>query len=163
MTLKHPPSEGKFDTFPKLLLQNIQQFGDKTAMREKALGIWQSWTWAEAGEEIFTLAAGLSKLGFETNDKIAIIGDNRPHLYWSMIAGQALGGIPVPMYQDSVAEEIKFVLSHAEARFAIVEDQEQVDKLLEVKTSLSKLETIIFTDPRGMRTYKQPYLVSLRK
>src|ERR1700739_2638076 len=97
-------------------------------------------------------------MGFERGDKLAIIGDNRPRLYWAIAATQALGGVPVPIYQDSIAEEMAFVLDHAEVRFAIAEDQEQVDKLLAIRERCPRLEEIIFSDPRGMRHYDQPFL-----
>src|SRR5439155_792729 len=99
------------------------------------------------------------ELGFRRGDKLAIIGDNRPRLYWAIAATQALGGVPVPMYQDSIAEEMAFVLDHAEVRFAVAEDQEQVDKLLAVKERVPLLETVIFSDSRGMRHYDQPFLL----
>ena len=102
-------------------------------MREKALGIWQTWTWRQMYDEVRALAGGLAAMGLARGDKVAIIGDNRPHLYWTMTATQCLGGVPVPLYQDAVAEEMQFVLEHAETRFAVVEDQEQVDKLLAVQ------------------------------
>ena len=106
------------------------------------------------------LAFGLAALGFERGDKLAIIGRNRPRLYGSMCAAQALGGVPVPMYQDSVAKELQFVVDHAGARFAIAEDQEQVDKLLEIKDHCPSLEVILYDDSRGMRHYDQPFLHS---
>ena len=127
-------------------------------MREKDLGIWQSWTWAEAAEQVRALACGLAALGFKRGDNLAIIGDNRPQLYWAMAAAQCLGGVPVPLYQDSVANEMAYILDNADVRFAVVEDQEQVDKLLEIKDRLPKLDTIIYEDPRGMRHYGQPFL-----
>jgi len=102
-------------------------------MREKDYGIWQSWTWREVASEVRALACGLAALGFKPDDKLAIIGDNRPQLYWAMVAAQTVGGVPVPLYQDSVAEEMQYILEHTEAAFALVEDQEQVDKLLEIK------------------------------
>ena len=148
------------DTFPKLLALNARRFADRHAAREKEYGIWQSWTWAELKAEIEGLACGLAALGFSRGDKLAIIGRNRPRLYGSMCAAQALGGVPVPMYQDSVAKELHFVVDHAEARFAVAEDQEQVDKLLEIKDACPSLEVIIYDDPRGMRHYHQPYLHS---
>jgi long-chain acyl-CoA synthetase len=148
------------DTFPKLLLDRASRFRDLHAMREKEFGIWQSWTWHELAEEVGDLAAGLSQVGFQRGDKAAVIGDNRPRLYGAMCSIQALGGIPVPMYQDSVAKELEFVVDHAEVRFAIAENQEQVDKLLELKASCAKLETIVYVDPRGLRHYDQPYLHS---
>ncbi|MCB2101286.1 MAG: AMP-binding protein, partial [Rhodobacterales bacterium] len=146
------------DTFPKLLLRNARIRGERPAMREKDFGIWQTWTWNQVLDEIRALSCGLIELGFQEGDTLAIVGDNRPRLYWSMTATQSLGGIPVPVYQDSVAEEMQFILEHAEARFAVVEDQEQVDKLLEIKDRLPKLEHIIYDDKRGMRHYKQDFL-----
>ncbi len=135
--------------------------GSRPAIREKDFGIWQAWTWAESAKEIRALACGLAAYGFETGDRLAIIGDNRPHLYWAMVAAQFDGGVPVPVYQDSVAEEMQFVLEHADARFALAEDQEQVDKLLEIKDRCPKLELIIYKDSRGMRAYDQPFIHSL--
>ena len=146
------------DTFPKLLALNARRFADRHAAREKEYGIWQSWTWSELKAEIEGLACGLAALGFERGDKLAILGSNRPRLYGAMCATQALGGVPVPMYQDSVAKELQFVVEHAEARFAIAEDQEQVDKLLEIKDQCPSLEVIVYDDPRGMRHYDQPFL-----
>jgi long-chain acyl-CoA synthetase len=127
-------------------------------MREKEYGIWQSWSWRELGEQVRALACGLEAVGFRRGDKLAIIGDNRPQLYASMCAAQCLGGIPVPMYQDSVASELQYVLGHAEARFVVAEDQEQVDKILEVKGECPVLEQVVYVDPRGMRGYAQDYL-----
>ncbi len=150
------------DTFPKLLLEHAKQRGDKPAIREKDFGIWQVWTWKQMAMEIRALACGLAEMGFEKGDKLAIIGQNRPQLYWAMAAAQCLGGIPVPLYQDAVAEEMAFVLSNAEIRFVIVEDQEQVDKLLEIKDRCRLLETIIYDDPRGLRHYYHPCLHSLK-
>jgi len=146
------------DTFPKMLLQHARIRPDRPAMREKDYGIWQSWSWAEVKDEIEALAGGLRTLGFARGDRLAIIGDNRPRLYWAIAATQALGGVPVPVYQDSIADEMAYVLDHAEVRFAIVEDQEQVDKLIQVKDRLPLLETIIYSDPRGLRHYQQTYL-----
>jgi long-chain acyl-CoA synthetase len=149
------------DTFPALLEINARQRGNRPAIREKDLGIWQTWTWKEVRDEVRVMAAGFAALGLARGDKLVIIGDNRPQLYWAMVAAQALGAVPVPVYQDAAANEMQFVLEHAEARFAVVEDQEQVDKLLEIKARCPKLEAIIYRDPRGMRHYTQPYLHSL--
>ena len=149
------------DTFPKLLIENARRFGDRPAIREKDLGIWQAWTWQQVHDEIAAMAAGLSQYGFQRGDSLAIVGDNRPQLYWAMPAAQALGGTPVPMYQDAVAEEMQYVLEHAEASFAIVEDQEQTDKLLEVMDRCPKLKEIVYKDQRGMRHYDQPFVRSL--
>jgi long-chain acyl-CoA synthetase len=146
------------DTFPKILLDLARRYGSRPAMREKDLGIWQSWTWGEAKEQIFDFAAGLAALGFRRGDKLGIIGDNRPRLYWAITAAQCLGGVPVPVYQDAVAAEMEFVLDHAEVRFVLAEDQEQVDKLLAVKERLPRLEGIIYDDARGMRHYDKRFL-----
>ena len=151
-------SPADVDTFPKLLALNAHRFADRHAAREKEYGIWQAWTWSALEAEVRGLACGLAALGFERGDKLAILGKNRPRLYGAMCATQALGGVPVPMYQDSVAQELVFVLEHAGARFAIAEDQEQVDKLLEIKEQCPSLEFILYDNPRGMRHYDQPFL-----
>lgn len=148
------------DTFPKLLAHNAVARGDRPAMREKDLGIWQSWSWADVAAEVRALACGLKALGCARGDKVAIIGDNRPRLYWSMVAAQAVGAVPVPMYQDSVADELCYVIEHAEARFAIVEDQEQIDKLLEIKDRCPHLSDMIYDDARGLRDYAEGFLHS---
>ena len=141
------------DTFPKLLLENARRLGDHPAIREKEYGIWQTWSWQEVADEVRSLACGLAARGFKRGDKLGIIGGNRPRLYWGMAAAQCIGGIPVPTYQDAVANEIQYVLDHAEIRFILVEDQEQVDKILEVKDRLPALSEIYYDDERGMRNY----------
>ena len=151
------------DTFPKLLARNAVDRGDRVSIREKAFGIWQSWTWAEVAEEVRMLACGLKALGIKKDDKVIICGDNRPRLYWSMTAVQSVGGIPVPVYQDSVADEMQYIYEHAEARFSIVEDQEQVDKILEIKENLPALEHVIYDDPRGLRNYNQAFLHNFKE
>ena len=143
---------------PALLARNASQYGSSSAYREKEYGIWQSWTWAEAAKEIEALALGLLNLGVNEGDFVAIIGRNRPYLYWSMVAAQSVGAIPVPLYQDSVAEEMEYVLDHCGARFAIVSDQEQVDKVIEVQDRLHQFEHMIYLDPRGLRKYDHAYL-----
>lgn len=148
------------DTFPKYLQENVRVRGARPAMREKNLGIWQQWTWAEMAEEIYALAGGLADLGVQRGDKVAIVGDNRPRLYWSMVAAQCVGGVPVPTYQDSVADEMQYVLEHAETKVTIVENQEQVDKMLEVKGRCPNMSTIVYDDPRGLRDYDQPFVMS---
>ncbi|HLF93804.1 MAG TPA: AMP-binding protein [Planctomycetota bacterium] len=151
------------DTFPKLARVNAERIPRKVAIREKDYGIWQSYTWAEYLEQARLIALGLASLGFDRGDKTAIVGDNRPQLYWSVLATQALGGVPVPLYQDSIEKEMQYVIDHAEAKFAIVEDQEQVDKLLNLKAQCPRLEYIIYDDPRGLRTYTEPFLLSLER
>ena len=120
-------------TFPRLLFHHAQTRPNAPAMREKYLGIWQTWTWLDVAERVRALACGLAALGFKRGDNLAIIGDNRPHLYMMMSAAQCLGGVPVPLYQDAVAAEMLFVLQDAGIRFVVVEDQEQVDKMLEIR------------------------------
>ena len=147
-------------TFPRLLLQHAEDRCDHPALREKDLGIWQTWSWGKSAEEIRALSGGLASLGFKRGDALAIIGENRPRLYWSVTAAQSLGGIPVPLYQDAVAQEMAFVFQNADIAFAIVEDQEQVDKLLEIQTQCPALTHIIYDDARGLRRYGQAGLLS---
>ena len=130
-------------------------------MREKEFGIWQTHSWSVAAATVRAIACGFAVLGMQRGDKIAIIGDNRPQFYWSMLAAQCLGGVPVPVYQDAVAEEMQFVLDHAEVRFAVVENQEQVDKLLSIEDRLPHLGCIIYKDSRGLRQYRHAHLLSL--
>jgi long-chain acyl-CoA synthetase len=140
-------------SLPALLERNVSEFGDKPAYREKEFGIWQCWTWAQAAKEIEALALGLINLGVNEGDFIAIIGGNRPYMYWSMVAAQSVGAIPVPLYQDANAEEMAYVLEHCGARFVIAADQEQVDKVIEVQDQLHQFEHMIYLDPRGLRKY----------
>ena len=151
------------DTFPKLLLQHAKVRADLPAMREKHLGIWQTWTWKEVADEVRALACGLAGAGFKRGEHLAIVGDNRPRLYAAMCAAQCLGGIPVPMYQDAVAAEMAFPIQNAEIAFAVAEDQEQVDKLLEILPNCPALKRIYYDDPRGMRHYAQPQLTAYDK
>jgi long-chain acyl-CoA synthetase len=144
---------GQADTFPKLLLRNARERGSRVAFRHKDLGIWQSWNWAEVAEHVRHYAQGLRDLGLQRGDKVAIIGYNRPRLYWSMCAAQWIGAVPVPVYADSVAEEMAYVLDHAEAVFACVQDQEQVDKILSIAERLPKLRHMLYDEPRGLRDY----------
>ena len=153
------PGQGE-DTFPKLLLRNAKIYADRPAMREKDLGIWQCWTWSQVLDEIRTFSIGLKQLGLKRGEMIAIVGDNRPRLYWSICAAQALGAIPVPVYQDSVAEEMTFVLDHAGVVMAVVENQEQVDKLLEIGETYQGVRRIIYDDDRGMSNYAVDQLTS---
>ena len=148
------------DTFPKLLQHNATRFANVPSIREKEYGIWQTWTWAEAAEEIKAFANGLATHGFGRGDKLFIIGSNRPRLYWAMCAAQSLGGIPVPTYQDAVVEELTYVVDHAEVKYAIAEDQEQVDKLLQVNELGASIEMIIYDDSRGLGDYDAEYIFS---
>lgn len=141
------------DTFPKYLLRNAEMFGTRPAMRHKDRGIWQSWTWSQQRDEIRDFATGLAGLGLKHGDKVAIIGANRPKLYWAVCAVQSLGGVPVPVYADAVADELAYVVSHADVRFAVVQDQEQVDKLNSFADRLTSLRAVIYDEPRGLVDY----------
>ena len=148
------------DTFPKLLLRNAKKYRDRPAMRHKDFGIWQTWTWSQMHEEIRAFSLGLKQLGLAAGDKVAIVGGNRPRLYWTFAAVQALGGVPIPVYADSVAEEMVYVLQHAEVRFAVVQDQEQVDKILSIKDELPNLDHIVYDWERGLNDYELDMLHS---
>jgi long-chain acyl-CoA synthetase len=148
-------------TLPRLLLRNAQRFGHrKAAIREKDRGIWQTYTWADTLTQVRDFALGLAALGLGRGDRFAIIGDNRPRLYWALSAAQSLGSIPVPLYQDASAKELQYVLDHSDACMVLAEDQEQVDKFLEIKAALATLKRIIYDDPKGMRHYDDPMLLS---
>jgi long-chain acyl-CoA synthetase len=149
-----PGTESGGMTFPRLLQEHAARQRDRPATREKNLGIWQTWTWGQVAVEVRALACGLAAQGFERGMHLAIIGDNRPRLYWSMIAAQALGGVAVPMYQDAPAAEFVYVLNNAAIAYAVVEDQEQVDKILEATGQVPTLKHIFYDDPRGLRNYE---------
>src|ERR1700704_1456692 len=144
---------GRADTFPKLLVRNAEIFCGRPAFRLKDFGIWQTWTWEQVLAEVRAYAAGLHRLGLKPNDAIAIVGSNRPKLYWSVTAAQMLRAVPVPVYGDAVADELAYVLAHAEVKFAAVEDQEQVDKILSISERLPKLARVMYDEPRGLRDY----------
>ena len=152
--LEEAMEEERLDTFPRLLMKHAAERPARPATREKDLGIWQTWSWAEVAAEVRALACGLAAQGFGRGMRLAIIGDNRPRLYWSMIAAQALGGVPVPMYQDAPAAEFAYVLNDAEIVYAVAEDQEQVDKMLEAKPGVPTLAHVYYDDPRGLRNYE---------
>ena len=156
-----PTAAAGEDTFPKLLIRNATRFASRPAMRHKDLGIWHSWTWAQMLDEVRAFSVGLMELGLKRGDKIAIIGKNKPRLYWAMCAAQALGAIPVPIYADSVAEEMAYVLEHAEATFAVAEDQEQVDKLVAISDRLTRLGMVLYDESRGLRDYDHSRLKSI--
>jgi len=147
-------------TLPQLLRRNAETMAARPAIREKNRGIWRTFTWAEYWEEVRDFALGLAAHGFRRGDKLAVIGDNRPRLYWAQLAAQCLGGTAVPMYQDSIASELVFVLDHAEVSVVVAEDQEQVDKILPLKSELRHLERVIYDDPRGLRHYSTADLTS---
>ncbi|HET9352169.1 MAG TPA: AMP-binding protein [Burkholderiales bacterium] len=148
------------DTFPKLLMHHARARPQRPAIREKDLGIWQTWTWHAFADEVRSLACGLAEHGFKRGDHLALVGDNRPRIYAAMCAAQCLGGIPVPLYQDAVAAEMAYPIQNASITHAVVEDQEQVDKLLEILPQCPTLERIYYDDPRGLRHYQQAQLAS---
>ena len=154
--------EGEPTSVPALLERNARRMPERPAYREKEFGIWQSWTWEQARAEVRNLALGFLSLGIERGDHVAIIGRNRPMLYWSMVASQMVGAVPVPVYQDSVAEEMAYVLGHCGARFVVAGDQEQVDKVLEIQDQVSGISHIIYVDPRGLRKYDRSHLHAFR-
>ncbi len=143
------------DTFPRLLQQHALTRPTHPAFREKHLGIWQTTSWADVETHVRLLACGLAALGFKRGMNLAVVGDNRPRLYWAMAAAQSLGGVAVPLYQDAPAADMAYVLENAEIDFAIVEDQEQVDKLLEIRQTVKGLTHIVYDDGRGLRNYTQ--------
>ena len=148
-------------TFPRLLQKHASQRPDAPAMREKEYGIWQSLSWADLLAMVQHIAAGLHQAGLRRDEHMVVVGANRPRLYATMLAVQSLGAIPVPLYQDAAAAECVFPINNAEVRFAFAEDQEQVDKLLEIRDQCPQLERIYFDDPRGLRKYDEACLASL--
>ena len=147
-------------TLPRLLVRNAQEFARRTAIREKDRGIWQSYTWADYHAHVRDFALGLAALGFKRGDRLSVIGDNRPRLYWAQVAAQCLGGVSVPVYQDSIAKELAYVWSHAEVSVIVAEDQEQVDKVVALRDQLPKLRLVVYDDSRGMAHYKHEWLRS---
>ena len=147
-------------TLAKLLLRNAQSMANRPAIREKTLGIWQTFSWSEYRDQVRDFALGLAASGFRRGEKLSVIGDNRPRLYWAQMAAQALGGMAVPVYQDSIASELVYVLNHAEVAVIVAEDQEQVDKILSLKDQLPSVRLVVYDDPRGMRDYDAAFLQS---
>jgi len=147
-------------TLPQLLRRNSQTTPDRPAMREKNLGIWQPYSWRQYWDEVRDFALGLTAGGFKPGDKLSVIGENRPRLYFAQLAAMSLGGIAVPVYQDAIATELAYVLDHAETSVVVAEDQEQVDKILSLRDRLPKLRLIVYDDPRGLLNYHEPILKS---
>jgi len=147
-------------TLPQLLRRNAEKMPDRHALREKDLGIWQAFSWRRYWEEVRDLALGLAAAGFGQGDKLSVIGENRPRLYFAQLAAMSLGGIAVPVYQDAIASELAYVLDHAEISVVVAEDQEQVDKILSLKERLPHLKLLVFDDPRGLLNYEDPILKS---
>ncbi len=149
------------NSIPALLVRNAREYGARPAYREKEFGIWQTWTWAEAAEEIRAIALGFLNLGVERGDHIAIIGRNRPAHYMAMVAAQMVRAVPVPLYQDAVSDEMAYVLDHSGARLVVCGDQEQVDKVIEVQRQVGDIEQVIYIDRRGLRKYDHSHLNAL--
>jgi len=148
-------------TFPRLLLEHAARRPQAPAMREKEYGIWQTLSWRDMADLVQAIACGLHQAGLQRGEHLVVIGANRPRLYATMLAAQSLGAIPVPLYQDAVAAECIFPINNAEVRFAVVEDQEQVDKMLEIQPQCPQLQHIFYDDPRGLRNYDQQGLAGL--
>jgi long-chain acyl-CoA synthetase len=147
-------------TLPRLMQRNARELADRPALREKDRGIWQTHSWRDYHDQVRDLALGLASLGFARGDALSVIGDNRPRLYWAQMAAMCLGGRSVPVYQDSIAKELAFVLDHAEVTVVVAEDQEQVDKILALKDQLPKLRLMVYDDPRGMVHYQADWVKS---
>ena len=150
----------ELSTIPRYLLRNTRTLADHPAIREKDRGIWQTWTWRQYHDQVRDLTLGLAAVGFRRGEKLSVIGDNRPRLYWAQVAAQCLGGASVPVYQDSIAKELAYVWNHAEVSVIVAEDQEQVDKVLALKAQLPAVRLVIYDDPRGMLHYHHDWLVS---
>ncbi len=155
------PRHGQADTFPKLLLDNARTRGSRPAYRQKYLGIWQTHTWQEAADIAREIGLGLASLGMKRGDKVALIGQNTTLMYISFDAIQSVGGIPVPLYADSVAEEMTYVLDHAGVRFAVCQDQEQIDKIETMRDRVPQIEHLVYEEHKGMRRYEQPDIHSI--
>ena len=148
-------------TFPRLMIEHAAKRPEAPALREKAFGIWQTTSWRALADDVAAMACGLAQAGLSHGQHIVIVGDNRPRLYACMLAAQSLGAVPVPLYQDAVAAEMVFPIQNAEVAFAVVEDQEQVDKMLEIREKCPQLSHIWYDDARGLRNYDQPGLAAL--
>ena len=147
-------------TFPRLLLAHAAQRPDAPALREKEYGIWQTISWKALAQMVEHTACGLHQAGLHRGEHLIVVGANRPRLYATMLAAQSLGAIPIALYQDAVAAECVFPINNAEVRFAVVEDQEQVDKMLEIREQCPQLQHIFYDDPRGLRNYTEDGLGS---
>ncbi len=148
-------------TFPRLMLKHAAERPSAPALREKEYGIWQTITWSDLATLVRSVACGLHQAGLQRGEHLIVVGSNRPRLYATMLAAQSLGAIPVPLYQDAAAAECAFPITNAEVRFAVVEDQEQVDKMLEVREQCPQLTHIYYDDPLGLRKYTEDGLGAL--
>ena len=150
-------------TLPECMIRNANEMADQPAMRVKDMGIWKTFNWSEYASQVRAFSLGLASLGFGREDRLGIIGNNMPQLYWAQVAAQCMGGMAVPVYQDSIAKELAFVLSHSGAKVIVAEDQEQVDKILSIKDQLPDLQWLIYCYPRGMADYEEDFLKSFEE
>src|SRR4030043_1039578 len=148
------------ETIPQLIKSNCENWGQRTAMSRKRRGIWQRYSWEDCYEKVKYFSLGLISLGFKPGDGVCIIGDNEPEWFWGEFAAQAAGGTATGIFVDAIPSEVKYVAAHSGARFAIVNDQEQTDKFLEIKDELPSLKKVIYWDPKGLRNYDEPMLSS---
>src|SRR5512136_2922060 len=153
-------NEFKMETIPQIIRGNSLKWGSRTAMCMKRFGIWEKFTWAQYYDIVKHFSLGLVSLGMKPGDVVGIIGDNEPEWFWGEFAVQAAGGIPTGIFVDCIPSEVKYVASHSDAKFAIVNDQEQTDKFLEIKNELPLLKRVIYWDPKGLRNYYDPILIS---
>lgn len=152
------------DTLPKLVVRNYRKYGDtKVAMRKKVFGSWEEYTWEEYYLNVKYFSLGLVSLGLQPQDKVAIIGDNDPQWYWAELASQAAGGVVLGIYTDSSPNELKYIIDHSDSKFAVVKDQEQLDKMLQIKDELPNLEKVIYWDPKGLGGYQEPLLIGFEE
>ncbi len=150
------------ETIPQIIRSNSFKWGDRTAMCMKRFGVWQRYTWKEYYQQVKYFSLGLVSLGLQRGDVVSIIGDNEPEWFWGEFAVQSAGGIPTGIFVDCIPSEVKYIAAHSDAKFAIVNDQEQTDKFLEIKDNLPLLKKIIYWDPKGLRNYDDPMLISFK-
>jgi long-chain acyl-CoA synthetase len=150
-------------TIPKVFVQAVGRYDGKVAMREKEFGIWRPLTWVEYLDRVKAIALGLVDMGLQRGDKVALIGDNRPEGLWAEMATLCAGGVAVWLYQESLIDEVQFIVDHSDAKFIIGEGQEEVDKALAIKDKCPRLQQVIWDDPKGLRRYDDPILNSLEK
>jgi long-chain acyl-CoA synthetase len=147
-------------TSPKLLVANYQKWADKVWMRKKELGFWREYTWRESYHTVKNFSLGLMSLGFQRGDTMAVLGDNDPHWFWAELAAQAAGGVVTGVFSSCAPNEVKYFLQHSDAKVVVVQDQEQVDKILQIKDELPLIKKVIYWDGKGMRWYDDPILAS---
>ena len=160
--MKEPPSTGREDTLPKLLLRNYRKYGSsQAAVREKDMGIWQSYTWAEYYGLVKYLCLAFISMGLKPGERVSILAENKPHAYWFELAAQAAGGVAVGIFADCTPPEVEYYVGHSESRFVICQDQEQVDKVFEIKDKISGLQKVIYWDPKGLWSFSDPILMNM--